>query len=102
MLYDQDGNIVGGTKKEENGEESLNAHQMIFAPVPEAGDIQNVSSGTWVYWIEPDETIDMSKLKKVRAELYRVDDALTNEGQRLVSDSYFKEVPTALPPTTIK
>ena len=102
MLYDQDGNIVGGTKKEENGEESLNAHQMIFAELPPAGDIQNVSKGTWVYWIEPDETIDMSKLKKVRAELYRVDDALTNEGQRLVSDSYFKEVPTVLPSTTIK
>lgn len=102
ILYDQDGNIVGGTKKEENGEESLNAHQMIFAELPPAGDIQNVSDGTWVYWIEPDETIDMSKLKKVRAELYRVDDALTNEGQRLVSDSYFKEVPTELPSTTIK
>ena len=33
----------------------------------------------------------------VRAELYRVNDALTNEGQRLVSDSLFVEMPKELP-----
>lgn len=37
--------------------------------------------------------IDLSKLEKVRAELYRVDDAGTNAGQRLVSDSMFEIMP---------
>lgn len=103
ILYDKKGNIVGGTKTEENGEESLNSHQMIFAEVPNTGNIQDVSDGTWVYWIEPDEKINLSALEEVRAELYRVDDALTNKGQRLVSDSYFEKVPaeTELPSITI-
>ena len=35
--------------------------------------------------------------KQVRAELYRVDNALTNEGQRLVSDSLPGKVPDNLP-----
>ena len=35
--------------------------------------------------------------KKVKAELYRVDDALTLEGERLVSDSLEIDVPEKLP-----
>ena len=34
---------------------------------------------------------------QVRAELYRVDNALTNEGQRLTSDSLFASLPEYLP-----
>ena len=34
---------------------------------------------------------------KVKAELYRVDNALTLEGERLVSDSLEREVPETLP-----
>ncbi len=101
IIYDQNGNIVGGTKKDENGGEGLDAHQLVFSTVPEEGEIQDVYDGTWVYWIQPDETIDLSSLKQVRAELYRVDNALTNEGQRLVSDSLFKTMPSTLPDITI-
>ena len=38
---------------------------------------------------------------QVKAELYRVDNALTLEGERLVSDSLEQEVPQTLPDITI-
>lgn len=87
VLYDSEGNIVSANEK---------AEHIILADVPATGNIQDVSDGKWVYWIEPNDA-DVKKLKSVRAELYRVDNALTNEGQRLVSDSYFVEVPEVLP-----
>ena len=56
------------------------------------------SDGTWIYWIEPSAGISAAELPgEVRAELYRVDNALTNEGQRLVSDTEFTAVPQTLP-----
>ncbi len=91
ILYDQDGNIIGGTN--EVGE--LVAQQILLAEVPVQGDIQNVWDGTWIYWIEPGQ--DLTGITKVRAELYRVNDAITNEGQRLVSDSLFEAMPATLP-----
>lgn len=95
LLYDQDGNIVGGT----DPEGTVNADQIILADVPEEGNIVDVKDGTWIYWISPADgkTPDVSSMKKVRAELYRVNDAKTNEGQRLVSDSLFETMPEKLP-----
>lgn len=97
LLYDQDGNIAGGVDAEGN----LKAQQIILADVPEGGDIADVSNGTWIYWIEPEQLEGMEMPKKVRAELYRVNDALTNEGQRLVSDSLFETLPDTLPNITL-
>lgn len=73
------------------------AQQILLAEVPEEGDIKNVWNGTWIYWIEPGQQVDLSGITKVRAELYRVNNALTNEGQRLVSDSLYETMPTVLP-----
>lgn len=92
LLYDQDRNIVGGT----NTDGSLKAQQIILADVPETGNIQDVSDGTWIYWIDPQDSAQLAG-KQVRAELYRVNDAQTNEGQRLVSDSLYVEVPQEMP-----
>lgn len=92
-LLDGEGNYVVG----KNGE----GHQMIFAEVPKDGPLSSVSAGTWVYYIEPDQ-IPAALPKEVYAELYRVDDALTNEGERLVSDTFRVTVPTALPQLTIQ
>ena len=47
--------------------------------------------------IEPGQQTDLTGLTRVRAELYRVNDAVTNEGQRLVSDSLFENMPATLP-----
>ena len=75
------------------------AQQTILADVPDEGQIQNVSEGTWLYWIEPEQ--QWTPAGRVRAELYRVNNALTNEGQRLVSDSMFVDVPAQLPNITL-
>ncbi len=96
MLYDNNGNIVGGADSEDN----LMAQQIILADVPDNSNIANVSDGTWIYWIEPEQMKDMEMPETVRVELYRVNNALTNEGQRLVSDSLFEEVPDKLPDIT--
>ena len=82
-LYDQNGNILDGS-------------QLIFAEVPAEGELGEVSSGTWIYYMEPDQI--PSGVTSVRAELYRVDDAHTNEGERLVSDTMPMAVPNPLPP----
>lgn len=91
ILYDQDGHMVGGSDEE--------ANQIVLAEVPDNGNIQDVYDGTWVYWLAPNS--DISALKQVRAELYRVDNALTNEGQRMVSDSLFESMPESLPSITL-
>ncbi len=86
VLYDEQGNIVGGT----DSEGALVAEQIILAPDPGNAMLGDVSEGSFIYWITPDQIGTLPA--KVRAELYRVDDALTNEGQRLVSDTLFTEV----------
>lgn len=95
MLFDGLGNVVGGTDAEGN----LVAHQIILAPPPQDAMLGETSDGRWVYWIEPDGSGHLPDLPHVvRGELYRVNSATTNEGQRLVSDTLPKPVPTPLPP----
>ncbi len=88
-LFNQDGERILGT----NADGEKVANQVIFAEVPETGKIQDVSEGTWVYWIEPEPKEGLEQViqelsgKEIRAELYRVDDPFTLEGQRYVSDT---------------
>lgn len=93
LLYDQDGNLVGGTDAEGN----LRARQIILAPDPENGELGEVSEGYWIYWIEPAELEGFDLPDSVRAELYRVDHATTNEGQRLTADTLPATFPGELP-----
>ena len=44
ILYDQNGNIVGGT----NAAGELQAQQILLADVPAEGEFQNVCNGTWI------------------------------------------------------
>ncbi|MDE6657033.1 MAG: hypothetical protein K2J88_00415, partial [Oscillospiraceae bacterium] len=97
LLYDNDGNIVGGVDSDDN----LVSQQTILADVPKGSNIADVSNGTWIYWIEPEQLENMQLPEKVRVELYRVNNAETNEGQRLVSDSLFETVPATLPSITL-
>lgn len=92
MLFDENGNVVGGTDTEGR----LTAKQIILADDPGSGLLGDVWNGIWIYWIEPGTAVT-DGISKVRAELYRVNDALTNEGERLVSDSMFAEFPEVLP-----
>ena len=95
LLFDQDGNIVGGT----DGQGALNAKEVIFAPpLGEDAKLGDVKEGFWVYYIEPQYLTGdwQSRLQSVKAELYRVDDAHTLEGQRLVADTLSVAMPTDL------
>lgn len=84
-LYDENGNLIEGM-------------QVIFATEPVDGNLGNITEGTWIYYIEQEDLAKLEKLpSRVRAELYRVDDALTLEGERLVSDSLERTVPENLP-----
>ena len=98
LLYDEQGKIVGGTDEAGN----ISAAQMIFAEVPEHGELGETSSGTWIYYIEPGNFKKDALPKRVRAELYRVDNAHDNRGERLVSNTLFVDMPEKLPVIEIK
>ena len=97
LLYDADGNVIGA--KDGN----VQAGQVIFAPDPKDGNLGETSEGTFVYYVEPEhwseETIQ--NLQSVRGELYRVDEALTMQGERIVSDTQLIPVPSSLPAITL-
>lgn len=98
VLYNEKGEIVGGV----DADGSINANQIIMADVPEHGELGETSDGTFIYWVEPEQVESLLKNNKVvRAELYRVDNALTNEGQRLVSDTLPIEIPKELKEITL-
>ena len=70
--------------------------------MPEHGELGETSSGTWIYYIEPENLKNAALPKRVRAELYRVDNAHDNRGERLVSNTLFVDVPETLPEIEIK
>ncbi len=96
----------------------INGYQVFFAEVPETGSIMNTKDGTWIYWLEPLHGENEGKFglpgagengsdfvvelpTKVYAELYRVDNATTLAGERMVSDSFTIDVPAQLPTITL-
>ena len=97
LLYDTEGNVIGAK------DGAVNAGQVILAEVPENGSLGETSDGTWIYYVEPgnwdEETL---KAKKgVRGELYRVDDAITLDGERIVSDTAVISIPDTIPDITL-
>lgn len=97
VLYDENGNVVGAMDDE------VRAEQVILAPDPGKGNLGETSDGSWIYYVEPDVLQNMTWFEKVRGELYRVDDALTLSGERVVSDTLFLDMPKkeALPEITL-
>ena len=84
LLKDKDGNVISG-------------EQIFMAEVPENGAVGEVSEGTWIYYITPDKYKELGTLpKSVKAELYRVNDAETLDGQRLASDTLYVNIPENL------
>lgn len=101
--------------KDENNQ-IISGYQAIFAEDPGENDLADVSEGTWVYYLVPekdaqdhivensfgyydenDKFVKVSLPSQVKAELYRVNDAQTNEGQRLASDSFDVSLPSTIP-----
>lgn len=60
--------------------------QLFFAKLNSEGDVYDVADGTWIYAVTSLEYENMAGTS-VRAVLYRVDDALSLEGQRVTSTS---------------
>ncbi len=61
---------------------------IIFAEVNSDNSVYNVSKGTWLYVMDKDEYDGMvASGNSIRATLYRVNDALTNDDQRITSTS---------------
>lgn len=73
----------------------INSETILLAEIPTNAHLGEISSGTWISWVSPSEVSALTT--KVMAELYRVNDAITLEGQRLVSDSLYVKVPLKLP-----
>lgn len=72
---------------------------LLFAEIPDNGNLEEISEGNWVYWVEPQYAEQfIRENKKIFAELYRTDSADGQDGgQRLVSDTFMVEVPEVLP-----
>lgn len=83
-------------EKEEHIAEKYNG--ILMAEVPDNGNLEEIAEGNWVYWVEPEYVGQFMKNKEIFAELYRTDTADASEdGQRLVSDSFKIDVPDELP-----
>lgn len=76
--------------------------ELFMAPLPTSGDLLEVKDGTCLIWMSEAEyeklwtKEDDTKGTKTfgKLELYRVDDAISSDGQRLVSDSFEIEMPS--------
>lgn len=94
LLFDENGkNVVG---------KDLTVNSIILAQLPTQGELYEVSDGNWIYWIEPGQFDEAKLPKKVKAELFRVDDPATLEGQRFVSDTLHVTLPERLPEIELK
>lgn len=94
----------------------INGYGLMLAEIPEDGAVSTVSDGIWIYvpdeepfvgalgesgsitenmTEEEKELLEATKavLQRIKVELYRVDNAETLEGERLVSDTIWIEVP---------
>lgn len=94
LLWDEQGNMVAGADSE-----AYYADQVILAPDPGNGMLGEVSEGRWIYWIDAayaDSFLEKN-VQAVRAELYRVDDAVQMTGERLTSSTLLVDVSNGFP-----
>lgn len=82
LLRDQNGDI-------------MSTETIFMAELPNNAELGEISEGTYITWITPEQLGELPT--KVMTEMYRVNDAITLEGQRLVSDTLYIDVPTDLP-----
>ncbi len=65
-----------------------NGYQLIFAELNEDRSVYEVAKGTWMYVLTKEQYEDLlNGSATIRANMYRVNDAKTNEGERLTSTS---------------
>ncbi len=104
VLYDNDKLKLDSARPQTDA--IIEGSQIVFGEKP-LGDemLPDVRVGYWAYYVTPE---DMQRYeeetgnawvapKSVSAELYRVDDAITLEGQRMVANALPVDVPATLP-----
>ena len=64
--------------------------QLLFASLTSEGTVDEIADGTFVFAVTAQEYEKMAG-QKIRAILYRVDDALSNDGERVTSTSLSTE-----------
>lgn len=69
-----------------NSEKVYEGENFLFAKLNSNAEVHEIASGTWFYVLTKEQYKQMEGTS-IRAELYRVNDAVTNEGQRLTSTS---------------
>lgn len=71
---------------------TISGEALLFADIPENGQLGEISKGTWVYYMPKEDFNSLSD--KVKAELYRYNDLQgdTPVGQRFVSDTMYVPV----------
>ncbi len=104
VLYDNDKLRFDSARPQTDA--IIEGSQIVFGEEP-LGDemLPDVRVGYWAYYVTPEDMArykeetgsDWVPPKNVSAELYRVDDALTLAGQRMVANTLSVAVPTTLP-----
>lgn len=96
LLKNQDGTILQG-------------QQLFFAEVTANGQLGETGDGRWIFWLENvektheedgttyNEFVQLEGLTSVQVELYRVQDAISLQGQRLTSTSLTMTIPDEMP-----
>ncbi len=80
--------IADAFAKTFNKDNIYSGYQLIFANVTDDMKVYDVAEGTWLYVMTKEQYEKMVNNKtSIRAYLYRVKDALTNDGQRITSTS---------------
>lgn len=69
-----------------DSEKVYEGENFLFAQLNSDAEVHEIASGTWFYVLTKEQYKQMEGTS-IRAELYRVNDAVTNEGQRLTSTS---------------
>lgn len=83
--------------RDQNGD-FMSSETIFMAELPNNAELGEISEGTYITWITPEQLEKLDEFPTmVMTEMYRVNDAITLEGQRLVSDTLYIDVPTDLP-----
>ena len=78
----------------QNSDEVYDGTHFLFAKLTDQNTVYEVADGIWFYVFTKEQYASLIG-KDVRAELYRVNDAITSEGQRLTSTSFrIENLPT--------
>lgn len=77
--------------------------EIFAADIPQVGELLEVKDGTCMIYMTEEMYNQLLKegIEELKVELYRVDDAISLKGQRLVADTFYIQMPNTLENMTI-